>query len=95
VNTGEFDRASVSSRFTTQRLETQSNKDDMTESPPNHLDRNDWAARASEALAQAEKLPARLDAMQSHQKRAATSLRRRHEEMADTETANGAPKATG
>jgi hypothetical protein len=90
MNTGEFDRASVSSRFTTQRLESQSNKDDMTESPPNHLDRDDWAARASEALAQAEKLPPGLMRC-----KATTSLRRRHEEMADTETANSAPKATG
>jgi hypothetical protein len=29
----------------------------MTDSSPYDLDRHDWAARASEALAQAEKLP--------------------------------------
>jgi hypothetical protein len=29
----------------------------MTEPPPNDLDRHDWAARTSEALAQADKLP--------------------------------------
>jgi hypothetical protein len=31
--------------------------DDMTELTRNDLDRHDWAARASQALAQAEKLP--------------------------------------
>jgi hypothetical protein len=35
-----------------------SEDDDMTELPRNDLDSHDWAARASEALAQARKLPA-------------------------------------
>jgi hypothetical protein len=93
MSTGDCDRYSALSRFMVQRRESQSNKDEMTDSPPCDLDRRDWAARASEALAQAEELPP--DAMQSHQKRRAASPRSKQEGMADTETANGTTKTTG
>ena len=50
-----------------------SEDDDMTELPRNDLDRHDWAARASEALAQARKLPA--GSMRSEAIRKAEQLR--------------------
>jgi hypothetical protein len=41
----------------TATCERPSKDDDMTEVTRNYLDSDDWAARASEALAQAKKLP--------------------------------------
>jgi len=55
-----------------QRCESQSNKDEMTDSPPHDLDRRDWAARASEALAQAE-VATRCDAKPSEAPRSFAS----------------------
>jgi hypothetical protein len=57
----------------------------MTELTRNDIDSHDWAARASEALAQAKKLPPRIEAIRSHQKSSTPSHCRRHEKLADGE----------
>ncbi|MEY9154948.1 hypothetical protein [Bradyrhizobium japonicum] len=67
----------------------------MTELPRNDLGSHDWAARASEALARAEKLPAgsmRSEAIRKAEQRGFAADMRK---WLIPKKPNGAPKVTG
>jgi hypothetical protein len=75
-------------------FERHSEEDDMTELPRNDLDCHDWAARASEALAQARQLPPgsmRSEAIRKVEQLAFSAEMRR---WLMPKRPNGAPKVT-
>jgi hypothetical protein len=79
----------------TATCEGHSEDDDMTELPRNDLDGHDWAAQASEALAQARKLPAGSMRSEATRKAEQLGFAADMRKWLIPKTPNGAPKVTG
>jgi hypothetical protein len=79
----------------TATCEGHSEDDDMTELPRNDLDSHDWAAQASEALAQARKLPAGSMRSEAIRKAEQLGFAADMRKWLIPKTPNGAPKVTG
>lgn len=69
--------------------------EDMTELPRNDPDNHDWAARASEALAQARKLPAGSMRSEAIRKAEQLGFAADIRKWLIPKKPNGAPKVTG
>ena len=76
-------------------FERHSEDDDMTELPRKDPDRRDWAARASEALAQARKLPAGSMRSEAIRKAEQLGFAADMRKWLIPKKPNGAPKVTG
>jgi hypothetical protein len=68
---------------------------DMTELTRNDLDRHDWAARASQALAQAKKLPSGSKRFEAIRKAEQLHFAAEMKKWLMPKERNGAPKVTG
>jgi hypothetical protein len=76
-------------------FERHSEDDEMTTLPRNDLDRHDWATRASEALAQARRLPAGAMRFEAIRKAEQLGLAGEMRKWLIPKKPNGAPKVTG
>jgi hypothetical protein len=72
-----------------------SKDDDMTELTRNDLDRHDWAARASRALAQAKKLPSGSKRFEAIRKAEQLHFAAEMKKWLMPKARNGVPKVTG